>query len=59
MNGTADSAGTAQRNGLAEADEGFADLDAALAAEEPEHDIEAAPSAPMPARKKGLFRRRT
>ncbi len=39
----------------ADLDESFADLDAALAAEEPEHD---APS-PSPSRKKGLFRRRS
>ncbi len=39
----------------AEFDEGFADLDEALAAEEPEREMEAAP----PARKKGLFRRRS
>ena len=62
LNGTGDMAGTSHLNGFAGADEGFADLDAALAAEEPEQDIEAAPSAasaPMPAPKKGLFRRRT
>jgi hypothetical protein len=59
LNGKGDMAGTSHLNGFAGADEGFADLDAALAAEEPEHDIEAAASAPMPAPKKGLFRRRT
>ncbi len=44
------------RSPAADLDEGFADLDAALAAEEPDVTTEAGTS---PARKKGLFRRRS